>query len=456
MTTPILGITEVANNQTDQYLTVNEALRDLESAGNAFVTVNFAAGDVTLTGAQFTRNVLFRSSGNTVSRRMTIPASMRLFIVENAGSVALIVKCGTTEISVDALGATLFYSGGTANGLRSISSGSSGGGGGGLVNWVETKSTAAPNATIPVVSFAPVDPASNVDAAIVPKGTGSFLLAAPDGLAAGGVKRGNRSVDLQLTRSSNDKVAAGANSFAAGIDCRVAGAISFAIGESSTVSGSSSYSVGKSNVISNNNSYVYGQSNTASVSSFIFGNGNTVSNSGGFALGQFCNVGATQGFALGYQSSVPTTSGKLAFSGGQFSAVGDAQSGDVILRASTATAAVTVLTSTGLAAAASSQLTLPNASAYVVKGMIVARQNATGDTASWKFECCIKRGANAAATALVAACTPVSIAADAGASAWAVSVTADTTNGALKVEVTGEASKNIRWVARLETAEVSG
>ena len=38
---------------------------------------------------------------------------------------------------------------------------------------------------------------------------------------------------------------------------------------------------------------------------------------------------------------------------------------------------------------------------------------------------------------------------------WAVALSADNTNNALKVQVTGEASHNIRWVANIQTSEVT-
>ena len=38
---------------------------------------------------------------------------------------------------------------------------------------------------------------------------------------------------------------------------------------------------------------------------------------------------------------------------------------------------------------------------------------------------------------------------------WDISLSADNTNNALKVQCTGEASHNIRWVARITTSEVT-
>lgn len=135
-----------------------------------------------------------------------------------------------------------------------------------------------------------------------------------------------------------------------------------------------------------------------------------------------------------------------AWAGGQFGAVGDAQHAVGVLRRSTSDATQTELSLDGASPTWYNRWVLPNNSSYLVRGQVVARQDSTGDTAMWEFVACIKRGASAAATAMVVACTPSQLAVDAGASAWAVSVDADTTNGSLRFRVTGENSKTIRWV----------
>jgi hypothetical protein len=47
------------------------------------------------------------------------------------------------------------------------------------------------------------------------------------------------------------------------------------------------------------------------------------------------------------------------------------------------------------------------------------------------------------------------VAASSGASAWSIAITADTSNGGLAITVTGVAGTTIRWVAKLETTEVT-
>ncbi len=128
MATPILDIDELANGQVDQYLTANASTRAIEAAANDFLSVDLSAGNATLTAAQYRGYVLFRSSGNTVARDLTLQAIKRLVVVENGGTATLSVKLGTTTITISAGEAGLLYSDGTANGLTSVASGGGGGG----------------------------------------------------------------------------------------------------------------------------------------------------------------------------------------------------------------------------------------------------------------------------------------------------------------------------------------
>ena len=86
---------------------------------------------------------------------------------------------------------------------------------------------------------------------------------------------------------------------------------------------------------------------------------------------------------------------------------------------------------------------------------MIAGVTAAGDTARWTIDGAIKRGANAASTAMVGTPTVTMTHNDAGAAAWSVAVTADTTNGGIKVEVTGAAATTIRWVCKINTTEMT-
>jgi hypothetical protein len=120
-----------------------------------------------------------------------------------------------------------------------------------------------------------------------------------------------------------------------------------------------------------------------------------------------------------------------------------------------ANATATILRSESGAAGTTNQVILPNNSAYYFKASIISGVTGGGNSKSWTIEGLIKRGANAASAALVG--TPVvnTIAQDAGASTWAITATADTTNGGLAITFTGQASTTIRTVCKVETTEMT-
>jgi hypothetical protein len=136
-------------------------------------------------------------------------------------------------------------------------------------------------------------------------------------------------------------------------------------------------------------------------------------------------------------------------------ASGSIQSGILNLARQTTDATPTVLASNASAASTTNQVILPNNAGYYFKGSIIANVTGAANGAAWSFEGAIMRGANAASTVLLGAPLVNRIAASAGATAWSIALTADTTNGGLAVTVTGAASTTIRWVAKLETTEVT-
>ena len=138
-----------------------------------------------------------------------------------------------------------------------------------------------------------------------------------------------------------------------------------------------------------------------------------------------------------------------------FSGVGTSQSATLVLGKQTTDATATVLTVDGGSASTVNQVILPNNSAYYFKGSVIANVTGAANGASWSFEGAIMRGANAASTVLMGTPAINRVAATAGATAWAIALTADTTNGGLAVTVTGAASTTIRWVCKAETTEVT-
>jgi hypothetical protein len=205
---------------------------------------------------------------------------------------------------------------------------------------------------------------------------------------------------------------------------------------------------GSSNTASGTWSGVYGgSSNTASAnSSAVIGGGSSTADSTNGIV-----IGGASGTTRSIVGSFVTPASNIPIT----SFIGRQQLATLLLGVQTTDATATVLRSNTSAATTTNQVILPNNSAYAFQGTCIANVTAGGTTSGWKFEGVIKRGANAASTTLVAAIIPTVIAQDIGAVTWAVAVTADTTNGGIKVEVTGAAATTIRWVCKIETTEVT-
>ena len=322
------------------------------------------------------------------------------------------------------------------------------------------------------------------------RGNGGFALQVPDNTVTGGNPRGLGAVDLQMIRTAATQVASGAQSFVAGSGNTASGAQAVAIGNGNTASGSETFAAGSGNTASFSASAAIGGLNSATgqqtialgyanaannfYACFAAGYANTAGGGdGSVAIGSGSNASAARAVALGANHTAnaevsavlggnrgtarsiigytvfPANNSPIA------AAVGVSQTARLVMGRQTTDATPTVLTSNTSAAGTGNQVILPNNSAYFFKGQVIANVTAAGDTKGWVIEGVIKRGANAASTALVGTVTVTSSYADAGASTWAVAVTADTTNGGIKVEVTGQASTTIRWVCSIDTTEVT-
>jgi len=222
----------------------------------------------------------------------------------------------------------------------------------------------------------------------------------------------------------------------------VSGDSSGAIGDYSFVGGGSSNTAGGSSA-----AVVGGSSNTASqTNAFIGGGSSNTANASASAV-----LAGSRGTARSIVGNFVTSASNIPISANN----GVQQLATLLLGRETTDATATRLTSNTSAATTTNQVILPNNSAYYVKGSIIATVTGGGNTKSWDFIATIKRGANAAATSIVGTVTLNVQAADAGASSWIVAITADTTNGGLAVTVTGQAATTIRWVAKLESTEVT-
>jgi hypothetical protein len=108
---------------------------------------------------------------------------------------------------------------------------------------------------------------------------------------------------------------------------------------------------------------------------------------------------------------------------------------------------VTTTNGTATAIAVTGGLVMPNSSAWVVTARVVGRRTDSGsEAAGYDLRAVIKRGANAASTAVVGSATQTVLGEDSA--AWDAALGVDTTAGGPKVTVTGEAGKTIKWTAQ--------
>ena len=205
-----------------------------------------------------------------------------------------------------------------------------------------------------------------------------------------------------------------------------------------------------------------GASNSASGGNYATiggGNTNQASALNATVAGGDGNVanGINSTISGGHSATTRGITGMNAYAGGASNGDGEKQRGEYVLGADTTDDTQTALTTDSDPSQTDiNQIILPDSvtATYIVRGDVIAREAATEDTRAWEFKAVVKRPTNAASTAVLFQ-SVTSIYNDAGAAAWALVVSADTTNGGLQILGTGEAATTITWVAVVRTVEVT-
>ena len=273
--------------------------------------------------------------------------------------------------------------------------------------------------------------------------TGSYSFIGGGGDAGTASNRNVASGDWSFVGGGAKNVASGLASFVGGGGSN--GASFFA----NTASGISSVAVGgANNTASSQYAIVVGgvSNNTSGLNASTLGGANHTNNGSNAVI-----TGGSYGNTRSIDALQVFSASNSAVAG----ASGVSQAALLILGRQTTDATATALTSNTSAAGTTNQVILPNNSAYFFRGEVVSGVTGGGNTKGWTIEGVIKRGANAASTALVGTPTVTSSFADAGASTWTIAVTADTTNGGLRVTFTGQASTTIRTVCQIRTTEMT-
>lgn len=322
-------------------------------------------------------------------------------------------------------------------------------GGGGLVDATETLHTSSPNDTVNAWQLKVTGGTTNTDMVLTPRGNAALIGGPqPDGTNTGGVKRGQYAVDLCMAPrpSYNTYVASGSSSFQAGYNNLTSGPSCGTIGEYNSNSGNQgAFTAG------------YGNSNSGK-QGMVLGGNSVLSGEYNTSIGYYNNMSATAGaFQAGYNSettaSYATTLGPVAkgdrvacmvLGGKVFAARGDSQSLWGVLSCKTTTNSAVEMFLEG-----SNRLTVP--SGKVIGGLIIINgQKSDGSAvAHYIRQFCLKNVSGTTSEVF----SPVTIGTD-NAAGTSISITADDTNDALKIEATGVTSENWCWQAVVWTGDL--
>jgi hypothetical protein len=161
--------------------------------------------------------------------------------------------------------------------------------------------------------------------------------------------------------------------------------------------------------------------------------------------------GANNSLAIGLQSLARTPYGVVQ-AGGRFASNGDAQVGRYTLRTHTINSTPTEMFIDGTAG--SIRLALPDDATWTFRITVTGHRTDLGNGhAGYTAAGVIYRGSGAGTTSIQGSVNKVVLAESNP--AWDINISADTTNGSLRILVTGENGKIIRWLALVETVEIT-
>jgi hypothetical protein len=295
--------------------------------------------------------------------------------------------------------------------------------------------TASPNNTINAVCIGPVGGTTNVDLVLKPKGSGAIVAHVADSAATGGNKRGANAVDFQRNRFAAAEVASGSESFiGSGIGNRATGLYSSVLGGSSNnVSGQSGCALNEQNVV-------------AGRAALAINGGNTAAGNSSFAAGTYASSDRV---------------GMQAFAGGRFAATGDGQAVRFCLGGKTTNATPLTLRITSIASGdgggdytsgSASRLTIPSGKVVSALCRVCGIKSDGTAVANYVRRVVIKNLAGT--TSLVGAVETIGTDIEDNA-ATDVAISADNTNDALQINVTGIIGETWRWVAVVEGLEIA-
>jgi len=282
-----------------------------------------------------------------------------------------------------------------------------------------------------------------------------------------GNPRGANASDFQFVRDALNRVASGVRAFigggesneASGVNAFVAagkknvvsGLSSMASGEENIISGDKSIGCGSANQVTGNHSFVSGEGNQVlEYAGHAEGNGNVINSVCSHVEGCLNECNGAYSHAEGYcaktYNDYQHAKASWDFLCGE--AKGEAQYTNIIARLETSD-----IGPNELLVGEEGRIFLMNFKMNAFRVLVVMTDDLISEGAAYEFKGLIRKQGTAASTALIGSVTK-SVIAESNPDVD-VTVSADTVNGALKIEVTGLEEAILRWVAFVEMVEVA-
>lgn len=311
-----------------------------------------------------------------------------------------------------------------------------GGGGGGVTGFASADNTSSPNDTVNIASLSVNSSSTNAGAAIVPKGTGAFMLGIPDSGTTGGDVRGASAIDLGIYRTSANQVASGSDSIVIGNRMRASGTEAIAMGKNSYASGYRAMAVGYDSNASSNYSI-----------NLLGGGGGGVSGQYGVAIGEGSKAG-TRGCSVNRGRAV--TSSAFARGGG----VQPLQTAYCEYWGRTTDATTATISSEGLnqSNTEAHYLSMVPDGLYFyqqqfcyVSAKVIANDDTNSLLRVWELSAAFRIADDGTVTQV--GTTTKTVIHSEGSALNSTDIDTSLTNQYLKLDVTGVASTNIHWTA---------
>lgn len=105
-----LSLPQVAPNQNQKEVTINDQAFALDAAMTEVLQVDLSSGSKILTNAEFTRHFLFVGSDQAAAATLIVPTIKRFFAVQNTGEFDLSVSVESSSFTVVPGACSMLYS----------------------------------------------------------------------------------------------------------------------------------------------------------------------------------------------------------------------------------------------------------------------------------------------------------------------------------------------------------